>query len=353
LCSCKLGIIMSKPVCQIYLFSYSSSVTYMKKFIKQVIECSPSSSESSNCNEFVTKLHLTTAGQTPFFHRLLTERIPRSNANVIIDFIISIKREANVSLGYIRLNILTLSDLERYSQHKKFNLMTAEDVLRYFDSLRKSDDEDPMHRWIGTHTVRRGIVTKFFKWLHYSNIEAKKRPKPRVVQNIPKYKRKEQSVYKPTDLWTSEDDLLFLKYCPSKRNRCYHTISRDLSCRPNEILNLRIKDIVFKSLESYQYAEVLVNGKTGTRHIPLINSIPYLKDWLDSHPQRGNSNAFLIPNLSDCGLGKKLSSSGLLMVYRKYKSEFFPNLIQNNNLTNDEKKKIESLLKKPWNPYIH
>jgi hypothetical protein len=96
----------------------------------------------------------------------------------------------------------------------------------------------------------------------------------------------------------------------------------------------------------------LVNGKTGTRHIPLINSIPYLKDWLDSHPQRGNSNAFLIPNLSDCGLGRKLSSSGLLMTYRKYRSKFFPSIVQNDDLLKDEKQKIESLLKKPWNPYV-
>jgi integrase/recombinase XerD len=86
-------------------------------------------------------------------------------------------------------------------------------------------------------------------------------------------KRKEQSIYKPTDLWSQEDDLLFLKYCPNKRDRCYHTISRDLSCRPHEILNLRIKDIAFKTTGNYQYAEVLVNGKTGTRSIPLISSI--------------------------------------------------------------------------------
>jgi integrase/recombinase XerD len=77
-----------------------------------------------------------------------------------------------------------------------------------------------------------------------------------------------------------------------------YNISR-LSCRPHEILNLRIKDIAFKTTGNYQYAEVLVNGKTGSRPIPLISSIPYVKDWLDSHPQRGNPNAYLIPSLSD------------------------------------------------------
>jgi integrase/recombinase XerD len=109
------------------------------------------------------------------------------------------------------------------------------------------------------------------------------------MENIPILKRKEQSIYKPTDLWTPQDDLLFPKYCPSKRDICYHAISRDLSCRPAEILDLRIRDVPFKMAgNSSIYAEVLVNAKTGTRHIPLINSIPYLKDWLDEHPQRGN-----------------------------------------------------------------
>jgi integrase len=89
------------------------------------------------------------------------------------------------------------------------------------------------------------------------------------VENISKFKRKEQSIYKPTDLWTDEDDALFLKYCPNVRDRCYHMISRDSSCRPSKILNLRIRDVAFKTTGTNQYAEILVNGKTGTRHIPL------------------------------------------------------------------------------------
>jgi integrase/recombinase XerD len=78
-------------------------------------------------------------------------------------------------------------------------------------------------------------------------------------------------------------------------------------------LNLRIKDIAFKTIGSYQYAEVLVNGKTGSRPIPLISSIPYVKDWLDSHPQRGNPGAYLIPSLSDRTFGKKMKFSGINM----------------------------------------
>jgi hypothetical protein len=51
--------------------------------------------------------------------------------------------------------------------------------------------------------------------------------KQEVIENIPLLKRKEQSIYKPTDLWTVEDDLLFLKYFPNKLDRCYHDIAKE------------------------------------------------------------------------------------------------------------------------------
>jgi hypothetical protein len=63
-------------------------------------------------------------------------------------------------------------------------------------------------------------------------------------------KEKGDSCYKPSDLWTQEDDLLFLKWVTNKRDKCYHTMARDLSARPHEILNLKIKDILFKTVDN-------------------------------------------------------------------------------------------------------
>jgi integrase len=41
-------------------------------------------------------------------------------------------------------------------------------------------------------------------------------------------------------------------------------VSKDTACRPHELLKLRIKNIMFKTTAAnHQYAEVLVNGKTG------------------------------------------------------------------------------------------
>jgi integrase len=230
--------------------------------------------------------------------------------------------------------------------------MTRDDILNFLDSLRKDDTEDLMHKWIGSYNLRLTSFKRFFKWLYNQNMEPSKQPKPHVIENIPPLKRKEQSIYKPSDLWTSEDDLLFLKYCPSKRIKCFHAMSRDTSCRPHELLKLRIRDVVFKSIDNRQYAEVLVNGKTGSRHIPLINSLPFIKDYLDyEHPYPSNQNAILL-----CGVGKSLGRAinviSLYTIYNRYKTELFPKLLQDPNIAEEDKQKIKELLKKPWNPYI-
>ena len=65
-------------------------------------------------------------------------------------------------------------------------------------------------------------------------------------------------------------------------------LASDMSARPHEILNLKVKDIKFRVTdEGIQYAEVrITQGKTGPRTVPLIDSLPYLKEWLEEHPNR-------------------------------------------------------------------
>lgn len=172
--------------------------------------------------------------------------------------------------------------------------------------------------------------------------------------DIPQLKRKAVSCYKPSDLWSQSDDLLFLKWVTNKRDRCYHTMSRDLSARPHEILGIKIKEVIFKSVDNKQYAEVLVNGKTGSRHIPLIQFIPYIKEWLSNHPSRNNPNSPLFVGLGKQSMGRKqLTLNGLYQIYKYYKEEFFPKLLaEDSTIPNEDKEMIRSLLQKPFNPYI-
>jgi hypothetical protein len=89
----------------------------------------------------------------------------------------------------------------------------------------------------------------------------------------------------------------------------------------------------------------------------LISSIPYVKDWLDEHPQGENPNAPLICGY-DKSLGKWLNHVHLtrfmLIIKMDYSQSYwlFSKLLVDPNIPSEDKQKIKELLKKPWNPYI-
>jgi integrase/recombinase XerD len=276
----------------------------------------------------------------------------QDNASTIIDYINSMKTEINYSNHYGNDTIRALCRFSKYHNNKPIKDIKRNDIIDYLNSLRKTETQDPLHKWIGTYNAYRMYLLRFFRWYYSPDLEPDSRPKPSAMENIPKLNRKEKSIYKPSDLWSPEDDLLFLKYCPSKREKCYHAISRDLSARPHEILKLKIRDLAFKTIGTSQYVEVLVNGKTGTRSVPLINSIPYLKDYLNhEHPQPGNPNS---PLISGTGkkLGRHIDPQRIYQIYDEYKEKIFPNLLESPEVLPEDKPRIKELLKKPWNPYI-
>jgi integrase len=313
---------------------------------------------------FEGKVILAIEGSTDKFCELVLKdrsRLSKENSLTVCEYIIAIKREINPRLSYKRYTIQFLSELSRVvGIEKKFIDMTRDDVLSYLDKCRKTEDKDPLHRWIGSYNTKLVILSRFFKWLYYPNVEDPKRRselsaverKPDCIIGIKQLKRKEVSCYKPSDLWSQEDDLVFLKWVTNKRDRCYHTMARDLSARPHEILSLRIKDIIFKTAGNKQYAEVLVNGKTGSRHIPLIQSIPYIKDWLSNHPSRNNTNSPLFVGLGRNSMRKQLNSHSMYGIYKDYKEKFFPKLLEDPTVSNEDKEEIKNLLSKPFNPYI-
>jgi hypothetical protein len=176
------------------------------------------SAVSSSDALFDRKIDLVTEGIDPFFGSKIRELL-EDNAVTIVNYILTLKNEINLSDGYRKLNIYVFYSVSKFFNNKKtYKELTRDDVMQFLDSLRKTEISDPLHKWIGTYNIYRVLFIRFFKWLHYPNLEQKKRPKPSVIENIPLLKRREQSIYKPSDLWTIKDDLIFLKYCPSTRN---------------------------------------------------------------------------------------------------------------------------------------
>ena len=73
----------------------------------------------------------------------------------ICDYIIAMKREVNPRIKYIKTTIQFLSELSKtVGIEKKFRYMTRDDVLLYLDSNRKTENDDPLHKWIGSYNIK-------------------------------------------------------------------------------------------------------------------------------------------------------------------------------------------------------
>ena len=62
--------------------------------------------------------------------------------------------EVNPVLANKQNQTQILCYLSEFRKQKPFTNMTREDILSYLDSLRKPEDSDPYHKWIGTYNLR-------------------------------------------------------------------------------------------------------------------------------------------------------------------------------------------------------
>ncbi|HEY6534854.1 MAG TPA: site-specific integrase [Candidatus Nitrosocosmicus sp.] len=231
--------------------------------------------------------------------------------------------------------------------------MTKQDILAYLNNLRKSSTEDPSNSWVWTYNGRQMILLKFFKWLYHPDEDYKNRLTPPCMVGIRKLSRKEKTFYKPSDIWEAREHAIFLKYCPFKRDRCYHALANDMSTRPHEILNLKVKDIKFNITdEGIHYAEArIIQGKTGPRTVPLVDSLPYLKEWIEEHQAGHIKDSFIFISQGN-NHGSKLTLDGLSSHYDYYKTKYFPKLIDDPTISEYDKSMIRNMLTKPWNLYV-
>lgn len=210
-------------------------------------------------NELSVNLERLVNNQSNYIKKLYRQVLDANSCNAMIihDYIIAEEAEINIQESTKGDKIKKLCLLSRFFGHmKSFSEMTKTDVLGYLNSLRKPLTVDPIHRSIGTYNGRQMVFMKFFRWLYNSDEpDHRKRITPPCMMGVKGLPRREKSPYKPEDIWTYDDHVLFLKYCHMARDRCWHSMVCDTSARPHEIINLRIGDINFKiSHDGIQYA---------------------------------------------------------------------------------------------------
>lgn len=192
--------------------------------------------------------------------------------------------------------------LKQYYFFKKSNdnalttILTQIKIIKYFcgfignKDLRKVTRKD-IENFIyesqkanlsaGTINIYKITLRCFYSWL----LKAKKGTYPKVVEWI----QRSQIKSKEKEILTQEEIKKLLKCTSGTRDRCLISVLYDGAFRIGEITGVKLKDI-----ESDGYGfKIKVTGKTGTRTIRLSDSVAILRQWLNEHPFKEDSNAYL------------------------------------------------------------
>ena len=203
------------------------------------INYDPSISKKKELEETITSI---CKYQKPFIKKSLFKLLDSivENTETICEYIIAEQNEINIRESTKEGKIKVLVDLVKFLEFRNLKNVTKVHILSYLNKFRKPEEIDTNYSWIGTWNNRHRILLKFFRWLHdQDNPDIKNRKTPTCMKGIKRLTRKEISRYKPSDLWTSRECEIFLKYCPSKRDRAFLSMAIDTSCRPSELLNLK------------------------------------------------------------------------------------------------------------------
>jgi hypothetical protein len=106
------------------------------------------------------KIEETTAGLPSSFAKHLSST-GENNVITIIEYIAAVKNEVNLSDNYRKDLIESLARFSKYNDNKPFKVLTRSNVIAFLESLRKTETQDPMHRWIGTYNLFRIICCDF------------------------------------------------------------------------------------------------------------------------------------------------------------------------------------------------
>lgn len=133
------------------------------------------------------------------------KNMPQNNSRLVIDYLNSRMGEGNLKPASRANTIDRLSRLSSFHGGKSFREMTAEHIFSYLDSIRRTENEDPMHKWIGTYNLSIIKIVSFFKWMYEPDTHSSNRKIPSFLASVKCLKRKEKTTCCAKDLWTQEE----------------------------------------------------------------------------------------------------------------------------------------------------
>jgi len=205
------------------------------------------------------------------------------NAKLILEYDKEMTRQS-ISIAARRIHLRALLNLTRILKKDWKDVIKKNIDDLVFQIMETYSDERGQETW-STFDLKK-VLKIFFRWYKLGSRSYKDVGDPQETKQV-KLKHVRDSLSRE-DLITDDDLKKILKACgENQRDRAFIDCHSEAGTRPTEILSLQIKHVKFD-----KYGAVLnVDGKTGSRPIRIIRSVPNLSRWLDVHPFKDNSDA--------------------------------------------------------------
>jgi len=219
----------------------------------------------------------------------------RKDYNQYVEEKIKNKKNRKTILEYINYSIASGKSKSRVEKYldalvplsntigKSFKKMKKRDLEGYVKDLIERGDYADWTKY--THLVI--IKNCFFPWLYGTE----KPNYPEVVKWM-KPKRPKNNNKLPEDMITEEEAKRMIEAAGNPRDKAFVSFLFESGARIGEVMKMRIKDAQFNG----DVTHVMLDGKTGARRIPIINSGMYLANWIDNHLGKTNPESKIFYN---------------------------------------------------------
>lgn len=204
-----------------------------------------------------------------YIEKIKNSKISKRNKQLILEF-----QDECVSQG--------LSDARVLFYTVKL-LMISRIINKDLDKLNEKDLKAlvrKIERRDYTEWTKHGYritIKKFYQWLEKYDWNSKEYPKKvKWLRGSVRINNKKL----PEEILTKDDIKKLIKNASNFRDKALVSVLYESGCRIGEVLSLKIKHV---SQDEYGYI-IRVFGKTGSRRIRLISSVPHLANWLSNHP---------------------------------------------------------------------
>ncbi|MCY4731924.1 tyrosine-type recombinase/integrase [Natronomonas gomsonensis] len=220
-----------------------------------------------------------------------------------------LNRNKDLILNYKQdrvLDGLSEATLLRNTQRLK---KVAEQAEKPFDEMEKRDvkglvtwvhEQDYTDETVDTY---KSVIKAFWSWLK----DAEQDETPPEVKWIKLSNGNGNGDTLPKDLLTKEDIEAQVNAAKNPRDKAFIYLLYETGARIGELIDLTVGDIEDRA----NGKKVVIEGKTGARRLPLVESVPHLNNWLNKHPnpekdaplwckiQQGGPTKHLNPNNVD------------------------------------------------------